>query len=489
MKKAIVFFAAFFAANLAQAQWAPEVRLTNNNAASWLSANSNAKVLASNGDTLYAVWGDYRNGTNGEIYFKRSMDNGISWGADIQLTNNPAESIDPCILVTGTVIHVAWSDDRNGNYEIYYKRSEDGGSTWGADTRLTNALLTSNSPAMAISGSILHMVWYDERDDPSGNWKTEIYYKRSTDAGLTWGPDIRLTNDAAYSGFPGVFLTGSTVLVVWEDERDGNGEIYFKRSTDEGLTWGSDTRLTNDPANSWDPCIAVNDSVVHLVWMDDRDGSGYEVYYNRSMDGGLTWAADTRLTNALAPSEYPTVEVSGSNVHVTWQDQRNMNYEIYYKRSEDAGLTWQADTRLTNAFGSSLWPHVAVTDSTVHIIWYDKRDGNDEIYYKRNPTGNPIVGTGKDLTGNPDQQINIYPNPATTAIHINFKEYLNQPTGQAGEKTFLIIRNILGEVVLNKQIPNFETVIDVSNIQNGLYFVGINTGNKQSVSTKLIIME
>jgi len=87
------------------------------------------------------------------------------------------------------------------------------------------------------------------------------------------------------------------------------------------------------------------------------------------------------------------------------------------------------------------------------------------------------VGTGKDLADNPDQQINVYPNPATTSIHINFKEYSNLPTGHAGTKTYLTIRNILGEVVLNKQIQNVVTVIDVSGFQNGLYFVGIKTGN------------
>jgi hypothetical protein len=488
MKKVFVFVAVFFAANFVLAQWESDVRLTNNPADSWPTANSNAKVIASCGDTLHVVWSDYRNG-KGEIYYKRSFDNGISWEADDRLTNDAGESFDPSVLVSGTVVHVAWSDDRDGNYEIYYKRSEDGGSTWGADTRLTNVSLSSNSPAMAISGSMLHLVWYDERDDPSGNWKTEIYYRRSTDGGLTWGSDIRLTNNDAYSGFPGVFVSSSVVHVVWEDDRDGNGEIYYKRSTDEGLTWGSDKRLTNDPANSWDPCVALNDSVVHVVWMDDRDGSGYEIYYNRSTDGGLSWGADTRLTNAVAPSEYPTIEVSGSNVHVTWQDQRDMNYEIYYKRSEDAGLSWQEDARLTNAFGSSEWPHVAVADSTVHIIWFDNRDGNDEIYYKHNPTGNLFVGIGDDFVNNIGKQINIYPNPSSNNIHIKFNNYSNLSAGQAGGKTFLIIRNIIGEEIVNKHIISSESDIDVSVLQNGLYFVEMTTAKIKTVSTKLIILK
>ncbi len=44
----------------------------------------------------------------------------------------------PVIAINGSVVHVVWSDERDGNYEIYYKRSTDGGVSWGADTRLTN---------------------------------------------------------------------------------------------------------------------------------------------------------------------------------------------------------------------------------------------------------------------------------------------------------------------------------------------------------------
>jgi hypothetical protein len=481
MKTILLCIAALFNVSLSQAQWEPDVRLTNDPAYSWPSANSNAKVLASSGDTLYIVWSDYRNG-KGEIYFKCSKDNGTSWEADTRLTNNANESFDPSLLVSGSSILVAWSDDRDGNSEIYYKRSEDRGLTWGEDTRLTNAARNSNSPVMAMSGSVLHIVWYDDRDDPAGVWNTEIYYKRSADGGLTWDPDVRLTNKAAYAGLPGIVLFGSTVLVVWEDDRDGNGEIYYKQSGDEGLTWEPDTRLTNEPGNSWDPCISSNDSVVHVVWMDDRDGGGYEVYYNRSMDGGVSWSSDTRLTNAAAPSKYPTIAVSGTRVHVTWQDQRDMNYEIYYKRSEDAGLTWQEDTRLTNAFGASEWPHVGVADAALHVIWYDDRNGNDEIYYKRNPTGNIAVGIENDPVNAAGQQPNIRPNPASGLIRLDFGLC---PV----EKARFSIRNILGEVVLTGLIQEKETLIDVSGLQNGLYFVEIISGRKQTHGTKLVILK
>ena len=62
------------------------------------------------------------------------------------------------------------------------------------------------------------------------------------------------------------------VHVVWQDERDGNSEIYYKRSTDGGVSWGSDIRLTNNTSYSEGACVSVSGQIVYVVWFDYRDG-------------------------------------------------------------------------------------------------------------------------------------------------------------------------------------------------------------------------
>ena len=37
--------------------------------------------------------------------------------------------------------------------------------------------------------------------------------------------------------------------VVWHDYRDGNSEIYYKRSIDGGVSWSADMQLTEDYEN------------------------------------------------------------------------------------------------------------------------------------------------------------------------------------------------------------------------------------------------
>lgn len=110
----------------------------------------------------------------------------------------------------------------------------------------------------------------------------------------------------------------------------------------------------------------------------------------------------------------------------------------------------------------------------------DFRDGNDEIYYKRNPTCCLPVGIGNELVNISGPEISIYPNPASSTIHIRFRD---NPI----ERSFLTIRNILGEIMVSTQILTREHVVNVSTLQNGLYFVEIVTPNKKEENRKLII--
>lgn len=67
---------------------------------------------------------------------------------------------------------------------------------------------------------------------------------------------------------------GDTLHVVTEDERVDPGrnfELFYRMSTDRGLNWGQEERLTYAPRNSYGPCLSRSTDLLHLVWWDDRD--------------------------------------------------------------------------------------------------------------------------------------------------------------------------------------------------------------------------
>jgi hypothetical protein len=461
-----------------QSQWQPDFQLTNNTAHSYTSYN-NAWCIAPSGSDVHVVWYDDRDG-NYEIYYKRSSDAGVSWGTDTRLTNNTSASGYPSVAVSGSAVHVVWRDERDGNYEIYYKRSITAGLVWTSDIRLTNNASWSSYPSITINASVLHVVWQDNRD---GNY--EIYYKRSNDGGVNWGSDTRLTFNANDSRFPSSAVNISAVHTVWHDNRDGNWEIYYKRSNDGGINWGADTRLTNNTAESYYPSVAVSGLVVHVVWHDTRDGNE-EIYYKRSTDGGVNWGSDQRLTNNTYGSGNPSISVSGSLVHVVWYDYRDGNYEIYYKRSTDGGVNWGSDTRLTNNSAESLYPSAAVYGTNVYVVWYDSRTGNYEIYYKRDPTGNPIgiKNIGLELPKK-FSLLQNYPNPFNPKTTFTFSI-------PKREKVQLIVYDVLGHeiVVLVNNIMNSGNYLvdfDATNLSSGIYLYKLVSGNFVDVKKMVLV--
>lgn len=555
MKNLVLIAGAILTTLFSQAQWEPDVRLTNDQGNSSTSYSSGQNIAAS-GETVHFVWEDDREG-DFSLYYKRSTDGGITWGTDTRLVNSPSLSQKPHIAVSGDSVHVVWYDDRDIDLEIYYKRSVDGGLTWGEDIRLTNRASPSKYPSIAVSGSMIHIAWIDS--DP---WN--VFYKQSFDGGDTWEEDAQLTNTPWSSWHPCLAVSGSLLHLVYYDYHDGWWEIFYKRSIDEGLTWEADVRLTDDIGGSYNPSLCSAGQDVHVAWYDSRDG-GREIYYKRSTDGGITWGEDIRLTNAPGISRYPSIVAAGSKVYMVWHDDRDgYDPEIYYQHSEDAGLSWNAaDTALTKSYWNSLFPSIALAGSTVHVVWTDFRDGNDEIYYKRNPTGSgailsvtpanqnvtAVVGTtaftvtsNRDWSAQSDatwctvtssgsgngeilaeytenissqpriatinvkvdtllerivtlsqksiigieylseRAVRIYPNPASSIIHIHFND---NPSARA----LLTVHNILGEIVIRKQIQTDESFVDVSTLPNGIYFVEIEIPGKQTESRKLMIQK
>jgi hypothetical protein len=84
----------------------------------------------------------------------------------------------------------------------------------------------------------------------------------------------------------------------------------------------------------------------------------------------------------------------------------------------------------------------------VHTVWYDERDGNNEIYYKRDPSGNPtgIQNISAEIPSAYSLGQN-YPNPFNPVTKISF----DIPVCHSGEGPNLFVTlkvfDVLGQEV------------------------------------------
>src|SRR5438309_8446204 len=241
---------------------------------------------------MYISYNDFNIG-GGALYVVYS-DNGTTWSA-VQL--NPGFIRD--IQVTGDLqgsgrVYVATMNEGGGGLttrqNVMY-RSTNGGVSW-TSVNVGPALqgpgrATSGYFALAFSTIWRHMGW----GQPAAN-----------------GSNVFLDWAACGSG-------GNTVCSSAAD----HGDIWFIRSTDAGLTWGTPVKLNTDSgtAMQWQPSLAVTQSgTIFASWYDQREvnggadlnctvGSSSQNCYRRwgrvSLDNGATWQADDMVGRALSP--------------------------------------------------------------------------------------------------------------------------------------------------------------------------------------------
>ena len=168
---------------------------------------------------------------------------------------------------------MVWSDNTPGNWEIYFRKSANGGTTWNTAQRLTNNAEDSVYPKIAVDGSKVYVIWAEY---------TEFYFRMSLNGATTWQDAIMLTNTQGYSTGDGdLEYSGSKIFVVYEDHISGNPEVYFKKSSDGSATWPVTRRVKNNMGQSMYPNIAAGSSAVYAVWSDNTPGN-FEIYLKYS---------------------------------------------------------------------------------------------------------------------------------------------------------------------------------------------------------------
>jgi hypothetical protein len=121
-----------------------------------------------------------------------------------------------------------------------------------------NATNLTNNPNDSVYGQIeassennVGIVWQDYVPGPTGR-NYDIFFKRSSDAGTSFGKEINLSNNNGFSEHPQLATSGNNVYVVWADNSfSANREILFVRSTDGGNTFGDPKNLSNDRRDSY----------------------------------------------------------------------------------------------------------------------------------------------------------------------------------------------------------------------------------------------
>ncbi len=210
------------------------------------------------------------------------------------------------------------------------------------------------------------------------------------DAALAFEDDIKVNQDSgeASQANSDVAVSNNNVYVVWQDNRRGNWDIFFRSSSDRGKTFSNEVRvddtsatptLTDDQTSQVDPEIAVGpDGKIFVAWSDDRDGRSM-VYLTRSEDGGKTFKSNFKVAdNPIGIQTKPHMDISPSGyLYIVWEDTRNsIGHEQIYGAYSSDGISLGSAKRISDTSINHYCndPSVAWSDdNNLHVVWTEDR--------------------------------------------------------------------------------------------------------------------
>lgn len=380
-----------------------------------------------------------------DVYAARSTDAGVTWSTPIDLFAPASAQQDSPSIATdgaGTWI-VVWSGRGVGAaasmVDIYFARSVDDGLTWSPATILRSPANgpTDQSPSIAFMGTGAWLVAWESRNSLGGTIGSDrdILSSRSDDNGVTWQEFVPVNSTASADGTnedytPALSSDGAGAVVTtwWTTATPSGGAgggytVLSAKSDDFGATWSAPV-LVSPPAAP-NEFIGVRPSIAHVA--GDGRPSGWVVAWwsnpgssSESFDpmiavansaDGVAWTPQAPLAFDVSGSLTSVALASaGSEVVAAWTGRRptspvtSFDPDILVARSGDLGATWPdltvASIGASGDLGADCDAAIAFDGETAVAVW--RRSGavdSPQALVLAAAVGEPTCNDGADCDG------------------------------------------------------------------------------------------
>jgi hypothetical protein len=214
-------------------------------------------------------------------------------------------------------VYVSWTRFTNTNM-VVFSRSSDQGQTWSAPIQVSNPAFNGAVQGSQIAVGPDGAIYIAYHVAYVGSHGIQWIHK-STNGGLTWTAAAQATPQYSEPAFNSNYRKNSfcqmvvnqvsgQVCMVYPDQpsRTAGAEARFVRTTTPGniAAWTAPLTINDvSKGNQFFPALAVDEfGHLHARWVDTRNNtksnSILDCYASRSVDGGTTWSANTRLSAA-----------------------------------------------------------------------------------------------------------------------------------------------------------------------------------------------
>ncbi len=287
-----------------------------------------------------------------------------AWSADVELPVPSGSSSTRGFLYSNIGVFsngkrvVFLSNTDNPGDPVYYTYSYDG-QNWSTPQPFAavSLVIGLNSPKIMVDhNDKLHVVWNSKAPQA-------LFYSQMDSALNVVIDSARISDQPMYGIYNGVYPSidrKNRLHVMWHEGKVGSDvtEVFYSRSLDGGLTWSPrDSLSVHDGLSSAFPRGQYNayggDSLA-ILWRDTSTvrSDDWDIHMVVSQDGGATWSTPVVINKSSAFQGDPDLVIDPQGrfhlfYHEAPASDPYWGIRIMYGYSGDLGITWQPSATFT----------------------------------------------------------------------------------------------------------------------------------------------
>ncbi len=249
---------------------------------------------------------------------------------------------------------------------------------------LSNEYGPSREQAMVNFGENYYLVW---------NQWGDLMFRKSTNAGLSWGNKITLYSGIDYgANYPVIAASNGNVYIFYHRSTDTKGQIFMIKSTNDGQSFAGEVQITQANQGAQIAQIAVSGDNLVLAYEDRNSNSDYQIWVMTSINSGQTWSAAKSITNTTEGAHWCNIALKNNQIFALWNDQTGAGYsdlDLFFSKSTDFGQTWSTPKNLSNNKAYNARLKTKVVDNSIYTVVSSNVDGlqTDIMLYRSHNLG------------------------------------------------------------------------------------------------------
>ena len=320
-------------------------------------------------------------------------------------------------------LHLVWVHQSGSNLNVYYAQSIDEGYSYSDPVMINSHVHTvvayiQAGPKIAIRGDEIVVVFMDDRTG-----YTSVYVNVSTDGGMTWGEDLKVSDQQYLVAYPiiGVGVDNELHLIYYSYNNNYSFNSVRYAISPSGLIDFSPSEPVGIANEEMEPCDCCQPDLVFGgngdLYIGYRNNiSNLRTHYLvRKPYLSENFQEPVEISNisdivSYCPSSGPSLSIENNYIacgfHVSQENNSYVNYASLNSLEFSLAVNVNPGSGQQQNF-----PVVVLKESVIHTVWMDYRDGNSDVYYAAMGLGATEVVNEQKINDDPENSNHAHKDP------------------------------------------------------------------------------